>query len=149
MRYSDALTFRLGRRSIRREHAGIKGCSDFLHHPLTFAGLALSFLLVPAADAGCPYANEIAWRDAVPVKYRKRAEFAFVKAEPTLPNVLLIGDSISMRYTAGVQKELKGVANVYRAPDNCRSTRQTLEEIETYLGTWIGMSFISIGVSTT
>lgn len=134
MRYFDALTLRFGRRPIRRQYAGIKGRSNLLRHPLSFASLALSFLLVPAAEAGCPYANEIAWRNAVPAKYRKRAEYAFVKAEPTLPNVLLIGDSISMRYTVGVQKELKGVANVYRAPDNCRSTRQTLEEIEAYLG---------------
>lgn len=39
-----------------------------------------------------------------------------------------------MQYTAGMQRRLKGIANVFRAPDNCRSTRQTLAAIETYLG---------------
>ncbi|MFW6170982.1 MAG: GDSL-type esterase/lipase family protein [Planctomycetota bacterium] len=48
--------------------------------------------------------------------------------------MLLIGDSISMSYTVGVRERLDRVANVYRAPNNCRSTRQTLAEIETYLG---------------
>ncbi|MEO1998753.1 MAG: BNR-4 repeat-containing protein, partial [Planctomycetaceae bacterium] len=55
-------------------------------------------------------------------------------ADPWLPNVLLLGGSNSMRYTPGVRDELSGTANVYRAPDNCRSTKQTLANIETYLG---------------
>lgn len=96
--------------------------------------LALAPAFVVSADAGCPYADREAWLKAVPKKYQQRAEFAWFEADPALPNVLLIGDSISMRYTAGVRKELKGAANVFRAPDNCRSTRQTLEHIETYLG---------------
>ncbi len=85
-------------------------------------------------DCSCPYRTPEAWRQAVPAKYQRRPEYAFVEADPELPNVLLIGDSISMSYTAGVRKKLAGSANVYRAPDNCRSTRQTLDEIETYLG---------------
>ena len=80
------------------------------------------------------YGNPEAWRRAVPVKYQKRPEYAFVKADPNLPNVLLIGDSISMQYTVSVREKLAGIANVYRAPDNCRSTRQTRREIEKYLG---------------
>ena len=80
------------------------------------------------------YSDPEAWRRAVPAKYQSRPEFAFVEANPELPNVLLIGDSISMSYTTGVRERLAGIANVYRAPDNCRSTRQTLDEIETYLG---------------
>ncbi len=80
------------------------------------------------------YSNPEAWRRAVPAKYHRRPEYAFVEEDPDLPNVLLIGDSISMSYTVGVREKLAGIANVYRAPDNCRSTRQTLNEIETYLG---------------
>ena len=82
----------------------------------------------------CPYRTPEAWRKAVPAKYQRRPEYAFVEADPELPNVLLIGDSISMSYTVGVREKLAGIANVYRAPDNCRSTRQTLDKIETYLG---------------
>lgn len=100
-------------------------------------GLIAFFLILFLSSAGAkanPYASNQTWLEAVPKKYQKRAEFAWIQADSALPNVLLIGDSISMRYTTGVQKALKGVANVYRAPDNCRSTRQTLEHIETYLG---------------
>ena len=90
-----------------------------------------------------PYRSQEDWYQVVPKKYQKRAEYTFVEADPSLPNVLLIGDSISMHYTTAVQKELEGLANVFRAPDNCRSTRQTLAEIETYLGTvkWNAIHF--------
>jgi len=61
---------------------------------------------------------------------------SFVKAEdvPGLPRVLLIGDSISMQYTLRVRELLSGVANVHRPARNCRSTRQTLAELDDYLG---------------
>jgi GDSL-like Lipase/Acylhydrolase family len=92
-------------------------------------------LSVSAADEpGHIYSTPEAWRRAVPEKYHRRPEYAFVETDPELPNVLLIGDSVSMSYTVGVREELAGIANVYRAPDNCRSTRQTLDAIETYLG---------------
>ena len=96
--------------------------------------LIAAWFIAPVAGAGGPYGDKEAWQAVVPKKYLKRGEFAFVDGNPDLPNVLLIGDSISMRYTTGVRRALKEVANVYRAPDNCRSTRQTLEHIETYLG---------------
>ena len=77
----------------------------------------------------CPYNNVEVWRRTIPSKYRSRPEFAFVDGNPKLPNVLLIGDSISMRYTVDVRQKLAGIANVYRAPDNCRSTLQTLDAV--------------------
>jgi hypothetical protein len=89
---------------------------------------------VEIPDCSCPYRTPEAWRQAVPAKYQRRPEYAFVEADPELPNVLLIGDSISMSYTVGVREKLAGIANVFRAPDNCRSTQQTLDQIETYLG---------------
>lgn len=82
----------------------------------------------------CVYSTLEAWQHAVPARYQKRPEYKFIHANPKLPNVLLIGDSISMSYTTAVRKKLEGLANVYRAPDNCRSTRQTLTAIESYLG---------------
>ncbi len=100
---------------------------------------SLAFVASTAASAAfakepCPYSSREAWQRTVPEKYQRRAEYAFVESDPALPNVLLIGDSISMSYTVGVRERLAGIANVYRAPDNCRSTRQTLAELETYLG---------------
>ncbi len=94
----------------------------------------LAFASAAAAKEPSPYSNQRAWLRTVPEKYQSRAEFAFLNADPALPNVLLIGDSISMSYTEGVRERLAGVANVYRAPNNCRSTRQSLAEFKTYLG---------------
>ncbi len=56
-----------------------------------------------------------------------------VADRPGLPRVLLIGDSIAIGYTLAV-RQLLPEANVHRPPENCRSTRQTLARIETYLG---------------
>ena len=62
----------------------------------------------------------------------------FVKDDPTLPRVLLIGDSVSRSYTQTVRKELVGKANVHRAPANCGPTSTGLEKIDVWLGngTW-------------
>jgi len=85
-----------------------------------------------------PYSNKEAWQLAVPKAYQNRPAlapaFAFVEADPKLPNVLIMGGSNSMYYTVGVRNNLEGIANVFRAPDNCRSTRHTLKDIEIFLG---------------
>lgn len=83
-------------------------------------------------------ASAQAWYDRVPERLRNRPAFSFVVNKPDLPNVLLIGDSISISYTLAVRCAFKGTANVYRAPDNCRSTRQTREHLSAYLvgGPW-------------
>ena len=44
------------------------------------------------------------------------------QGKPGLPNVLLIGDSISMGYTLPVRKLLSGEANVHRPLTNCGPT---------------------------
>ncbi len=85
----------------------------------------------------CPYRDERSWRESVPSRYLEPSPhpaFVYVQKNPLLPDVLIIGDSISMSYTPGVRERLRWLANVYRAPDNCRSTEQTLEALEEYLG---------------
>ena len=61
--------------------------------------------------------------------------------DPALPNVLILGDSISIGYTREVRYLLRGKANVLRpvsaqedAPVNCRSTVQGMESLEEWLG---------------
>ena len=65
-------------------------------------------------------------------------------AEPQakLPNVLIIGDSISIGYTLIVRESLKNNANVYRPiknkgklPDNGGDTRKGLRNIDAWLNT--------------
>lgn len=53
---------------------------------------------------------------------------------PDLPNVLLIGDSISMGYTNPVRKKMVGMANVFRPKTNCGPTTKGVEELEKWLG---------------
>lgn len=58
----------------------------------------------------------------------------FVKDDPKLPRVLLIGDSVSRGYTQSVRKYLAGKANVHRAPANCGPTALGLKKIDIWLG---------------
>ncbi len=57
-----------------------------------------------------------------------------VKDDPSLPRVLLIGDSISMGYTVPVRERLKGKANVHRIPANGGPTSRGLASIDKWLG---------------
>jgi acyl-CoA thioesterase-1 len=65
---------------------------------------------------------------------------AFDKVEDIagLPRVLLIGDSISIGYTAPVRELLKGKANVHRIPTNGGPTIRGMEQMDKWLaeGRW-------------
>ncbi len=64
--------------------------------------------------------------------------FADVIDVPGLPRVLLLGDSISIGYTAPVRELLAGHANVHRPRANCHSTGKGIVSLDTWLGdsTW-------------
>lgn len=57
-----------------------------------------------------------------------------------LPNVLILGDSISIGYTPFVEEYLKRKANVFRPmlengkPENCEGTNKGVKNIERWLG---------------
>jgi len=58
--------------------------------------------------------------------------------DPALPNVLILGDSISIGYTRDVRAELRGKANVFRplngkSPINCGDTIMGLAGLEQWL----------------
>ncbi len=63
-----------------------------------------------------------------------KALSASAEADAGLPNVLIIGDSISIGYTPGVVERLAGTANVRRPDANCGDTRQGLRMLERWLG---------------
>jgi lysophospholipase L1-like esterase len=66
----------------------------------------------------------------------------FVRDDPALPRVLLIGDSVSRGYTQAVRAALAGEANVHRAPANCGPTSSGVKNLDAWLasspggGTW-------------
>jgi len=60
--------------------------------------------------------------------------FAMPADDPGLPNVLLIGDSISIGYTVEVRKRLKGKADVFRIPTNGKYASYGLENLDKWLG---------------
>ena len=65
---------------------------------------------------------------------RKREAFANPKLDnPNLPNVLLIGDSISIGYTPYVRRQLAGKADVYRIKGNAKTSSYGVKN----LGTWL------------
>lgn len=60
--------------------------------------------------------------------------FSYVKDDPKLPRILLIGDSISRACTSGVRKALAGEANLHRAPANCGSSENGIRFLDEWLG---------------
>jgi len=64
----------------------------------------------------------------------KETAWDFVKDDPKLPRVLLIGDSISRGYTLPVRHLLAGKINVHRAPANCGATTLGVKKINDWLG---------------
>jgi len=62
----------------------------------------------------------------------------FVRDDPALPRVLLIGDSVSRGYTQAVREALAGMANVHRAPANCGPTASGIKNIDAWLASGPG-----------
>jgi hypothetical protein len=108
-------------RGLRLLACGFLRCATFLAiATFSFAAGALSPPSTPAQDTAGTW------------------EF---HANPALPNVLLLGDSISIGYTRPVRALLAGKANVYRAanpdgtkPANCGDTRMGLAGLDRWLG---------------
>ncbi|MBT7067350.1 MAG: alpha/beta hydrolase fold domain-containing protein [Verrucomicrobia bacterium] len=63
-----------------------------------------------------------------------RDPFANPADDPALPRVLIIGDSISIGYTAAVRNLLSGKANVHRVKGNCRYSAFGVQHIDEWLG---------------
>lgn len=94
-------------------------------------------MLIPAmVDAQeSYYLNAEKWYDAVGEKQMDNPAFEFITRDSLLPDILLIGNSISIGYTYPVREALKGVANVYRIPENGGDTKKFLDKYEDWLST--------------
>ncbi len=75
-----------------------------------------------------------AWEAQIGKAALDNAAYAFVEDDPTLPSVLIIGDSISIAYTDPVRAMLEGKANVHRIPVNGGNTLRGLDSLEVWLG---------------
>ncbi len=63
--------------------------------------------------------DEERWNEAVGLKnLSSQPSLTYFNPNPALPDVLIIGDSISMGYTPVVRKLLAAKANIYRIPAN-------------------------------
>ena len=60
--------------------------------------------------------------------------FVLPDIDASLPNVLLIGDSISIGYTLPVREQLAAKANVFRPQINCGPTSRGIEHLDEWLG---------------
>jgi hypothetical protein len=57
-----------------------------------------------------------------------------IEEDPSLPRVLLLGDSISIGYTLPTRKQLEGEVNLLRPPANCGPTTRGIESLDEWLG---------------
>jgi lysophospholipase L1-like esterase len=98
------------------------------------AGLAAAVIAAPAATVPrrAPEAGSRAESD-------RKLNWSF-KPDPGLPNVLILGDSISIGYTLQVRALLAGKANVFRPmsaggrqPANCSGTTAGVKSIDGWL----------------
>ncbi len=94
----------------------------------------LSLLAILPTLAQEPSVDRAAWEAQVGAAQKDNPAFVFVEDDPTLPRVLIIGDSISIGYTPSVRTLLQGKANVHRIPHNGGDTNRGLERIENWLG---------------
>jgi acyl-CoA thioesterase-1 len=107
-----------------------------MNHTVAFlsALLLCGGSLVAAADTPA-YQPE----DGAKAETSKKLVWSF-KPDPSLPNVLILGDSISIGYTLRVRELLRGRANVFRpvSPDgakpvNCEGTTLGVQQIDRWL----------------
>lgn len=85
-----------------------------------------------ALSADNLYKDRASWQQATG-RLSKHPSFAFQQNNDKLPNVLIIGDSISIGYTPYVQTSLAGKFNVYRIPENGGDTGRGLQKLDYWL----------------
>ncbi|MCC9598999.1 SGNH/GDSL hydrolase family protein [Stieleria sp. JC731] len=70
----------------------------------------------------------------VSAQRKQNPAFAEPEIQQDLPNVLLIGDSISIGYMLNARAALAGKANVFRPATNCGPTTNGVKNLDSWLG---------------
>ncbi|SMP78306.1 hypothetical protein SAMN06265222_12541 [Neorhodopirellula lusitana] len=96
--------------------------------------LLLSVLILLVTSVGDVSALDLASASELYTGAEYRKAFANPDDDPKLPNVLLIGDSISIGYTIGVRKHLAGKADVFRIPTNGQTAQYGIENLDKWIG---------------
>ncbi len=111
-------------------------------------GITVDMLANEAKRKAVMTPEQLAWEETIeanlgnfylPGYYKEKdgnreTAWDYVKDDPSLPRILIIGDSISRGYTLPVRKALAGKVNVHRAPANCGPTATGLKKLDVWLG---------------
>ncbi len=93
--------------------------------------VCLYLLLAAVCVSG---AEELADKTELYTDKEYSSAFANPTDNPDRPNVLLIGDSISIGYTVDVRKQQAGKADVFRIPGNGKNSAYGLKNLNKWLG---------------
>jgi hypothetical protein len=88
-----------------------------------------AFLILAPTVSWASNARE-AWQGLVAPRFAHNPAFAWVENDPTLPNVLIYGDSISIAFTPRVRENLAGQANVHRLHHNGSDSSTFITQME-------------------
>ncbi len=99
------------------------------------AAVVLAGTLLPAAGENVAGTKELASKEELFEGPEYASAFKNPEDNPDLPNILLIGDSISNAYTIDVRKLLAGKADVFRIPGNGKNSAYGLKHLDQWIGT--------------
>ncbi len=104
----------------------------------SLACITVLFVAALAGRAASIYDDKASWDAAVQAAGLRPTSPPFVFYTPadayaSNPNALIIGDSISIGYTAEARSLIYQLMNVYRVPANAQNTTFTLENIDTWI----------------
>lgn len=104
-------------------------------HPMSMSTLlAMGIVWLGCAASVAAGSPELASGEELYIEAEYAAAFDNPEDNPELPNILLIGDSISNAYTVDVRKLLRGKADVFRIPGNGKNSAYGLENLDTWIG---------------
>ncbi|WDE97761.1 SGNH/GDSL hydrolase family protein [Lentisphaera profundi] len=96
---------------------------------------ALNLFAAPATKPNPKAASDKAYvPEEGSAENKKKRKSKKSKVDPSLPMVLIIGDSISIGYTNTVRKKLKGKANISHNPGNAQGTTLGVEKLDSWIG---------------
>lgn len=82
---------------------------------------------------GSLYTDSVIWTNTLAATNIGHPGYQYVQRDTNLPDVLVMGNSISIGYTAPLRQYLRSKANIYRIPDNGRDIRKGVNKANFWL----------------